>query len=274
MKIVPKFEKRDIYFFSASVILFLFLFVIHPYITEPFFFPRLKFPIETSMVQHRMQDKVNRIKLFHKSKPPPELLERKKNELRREDGLDLNTYFEIFEHLKLHDGYTLVYCNTLQSPFVFSIKQDTLSLLREDDVTTLGQVRNLVSNHRYLHYVETDDTEEGYIELAMLNLLGDSFHLWDHGRHRDTQIICTDEAFYNTLKYRIEKNKHWRKARKVDPTPRVKLDKSSAKVTLLVFNQWGGFFEYIVKFSRKFPHSILSEEYKMLIPYHIGGYSI
>ena len=61
----------------------------------------------------------------------------------------------------------------------------------------------------YLDYVQTDGSEEGFFQLALLTLMGDQFYLWWHANYNDQQIMASPNASRTPSPERIRSAAIW-----------------------------------------------------------------
>jgi hypothetical protein len=125
--------------------------------------------------------------------------------------------------------------------------------------------------------IDLQPSEEAFLELAALHLVGNQFALYWHAGYNDRQIIATAEkleeiinsqdlVFGNRLPvgYRI-------KARELDVRPVIEfVEEDAVWVELLTFSKWGGFILEKMAFSTKYPHKLWVRESETLIGYDCG----
>jgi hypothetical protein len=119
----------------------------------------------------------------------------------------------------------------------------------------------------YLTHVQTDGTDEGYLQLALLQLLGGQFYLYWHANYNDAQIICNEAELEDLLAtspwYDQDKtladlltSTQLRQMRAADVAPQVEIGDDTVKVRMTFFTHWGGLIEGVWTISRSFPHQV------------------
>ncbi|HEX2909130.1 MAG TPA: hypothetical protein VHO69_19810 [Phototrophicaceae bacterium] len=119
-----------------------------------------------------------------------------------------------------------------------------------------------------------DGTPASFIELAVLQLLGQQFYLFWHSNYYDMQIIC-DEAqlktllsvptdFGDPLPEEVQQS-----ALELDLRPQVDLEADTAQVQLIGFTKWGGFIRLTFTMNREAPYAVILTQ-DVLVPYECG----
>lgn len=201
---------------------------------------------------------------------------------------NVNDYLKGLPLLKLADGYVLdyVYWTTLGggAPHLYGRKKDAprisspylmMFLTEKSDVEQIAYVP-------YLSALTTDDSIEGYIQLAVFNHLCEQFYLSWHGGYRNAPLIASYRGMQRFLSNpdNVMRSKQQKKyglpiaiqdeARRIDPSPRVRILDNAVLVSLVAFSDWEGFFRQTLVFSRTSPHQILSNEKENLVKYNCG----
>ncbi len=155
----------------------------------------------------------------------------------------------------------------------------------------------------YLEHVRTDGSQEGWLELMELYLLGGQFYLFWHANYDDAQIVATSTAALGSLRGLSDKDfarnlrmndvvgwsaqggsrparskddlvQHRRafqdKAAALDLEPVVQVADQTVKVSLVTFSKWGGFVRRTFEVNRSLPHTINERDRKVLLPYECG----
>ena len=65
-------------------------------------------------------------------------------------------------------------------------------------------------------------------------------------------------------------NEQARAVRRLDPAPVIEIDDAEARVSVLVFTKWGGFYRYNLTFSLPAPYEILDISSEALVDYDCG----
>jgi hypothetical protein len=128
----------------------------------------------------------------------------------------------------------------------------------------------------YLDHVQVDGTPEGYLQLALLRLLGDQFYTFWHANYNDTTVVCDSdaldealakaEAFHNGGQPSVM----WvrRQASLVDLRPTVRVrDDGTAAVRFVAFSKWGGLKEMSCTLSQTPPHDFVGWDVRTIAPY-------
>lgn len=125
-----------------------------------------------------------------------------------------------------------------------------------------------------------DGTDQGFLELAALFLLGDQFGLYWHSQTNDTEIVPDKDTLHEVIERPVLKNlgiedqflpeETKDAARLLAPNPTVLRVDEDILVTLLTFSRWGGFERITLKISDSFPHKVIEESRKTKVEYHCG----
>ncbi len=164
---------------------------------------------------------------------------------------NVESYFRHLNRLKMEDGYSLEYAYYVDSgrgfPLLYARPRKSPRLLDQYDFEErFGEIRsrkNVVN--AYLEHIRTDGSREGFVQLAVLRIVGDQFHLYWHAHYNDTKILTRLPAW-------------------------VTFSDDEVAVSLFTFTAWGGVKLYTMRVRREFPHTLLAEDAVRLIPYNCG----
>jgi hypothetical protein len=208
--------------------------------------------------------------------------------VRGEGDFDVNAYFGVLTHLSAEPGWVIDYLYQVNgmggSPFVYARPADHAPYTSFDEYAAAtdegqaGATGERDYSRDYLGHIRIDDTREGYFQFVALMMMGDQFYLLWHAGYNDRAIVADKEALEKTISAAgsafensdLPANVQER-ARQLDLTPAVAFpDDSTAIVRVVTFTMWGGFIETAYTISRRFPHTILGQEAKILIEYDCG----
>jgi hypothetical protein len=198
-----------------------------------------------------------------RSNQTPEHLIKQPEAGRRPGDFDANTYFTALTHLSMTEGYALDYRYQSDTLGGFPL----LYARRLDGGEPAGD-----SNYR--QQVKADGSAEGYLELAVLDVMAAQFYLVWHANYNDRQIVCDRTALEDLVSHPNSFNQMLPddvqvKARQLDVAPAVELGEKEVRVSVVTFTNWGGFKRLTLTFERAFPHTATSQE-DILVPYDCG----
>lgn len=201
----------------------------------------------------------------------PEHLMQEKPE-RWETDFDANTYFTVLDHLSLPDDTVLDYLYLYEflggRPFLYVRRADTPAYIAfppewGDHPPT------------YLDSILTDDTPEGYFQLAALDVIGEQFYLAWHANYNDYRIMCdqddleailtNSDDFGQAIPAEVQQA-----ARDLDVTPTVEIGDETVTVQFVIFTKWGGFLQATYTISRDFPRATFEAAATTLVAYDCG----
>ncbi len=141
----------------------------------------------------------------------------------------------------------------------------------------LAEIPDHDVGHWYLKHIACDGSDDGFIELAALRLIGDRFYLFWHACYSDLRLILTKEKAEKVMggleESKLPQFTHAKKPPKITAAllcPKVKRDADTVTVTFHVFSRWGGLSLLTFKFSPRFPHGLRESEPETIIPYDCG----
>lgn len=227
------------------------------------------------------------------------------------DEFDVNQYFDVLTDISMEPGYTLdyVYSTALYNgyPILYARRDDTeryatfseyrqavpasgteseffwsrLGDMMNDDTEVdfdLPDETYMLLNQGYLaHVVVNDDGENGYLQLALLYILGDQFYLQWHANYDDDTIICNQEHLSHSLAehvdwmhLEVDTEEIVRGVDGISLEPEVIVKNSSVEVSLVLFTKWGGLFRVSYEISRDRPYIIIETERENIYDYYCG----
>jgi hypothetical protein len=197
------------------------------------------------------------------------------NAVKTEDDFDVNEYFTVLDHLAVEGDRVLDYVYRYDFmggyPVLYTRPADQAPFATVADYS--AAVVDEASDYR--DWIRIDDTPEGYMQMVILGVMGRQFYLHWHAAYNDFQIICdsgmlrtllaSDDGFGQPIPKDVQKE-----ARRLDVTPTVELDEDVARVRIVGFTKWGGFFEVTYTISRDFPRDVYDSEEIELVPFNCG----
>lgn len=189
---------------------------------------------------------------------------------------DANQYFNVLTHLSLKDGYSLdyVYQND-------GLGASPVLYVRPADQPAYPSIKDVPANTQlpdFHEYLEVEDTEQGYFEYVVMDIMASQFYLYWHANYNDTQIVCSPQDvdkittkvnsgdFGNEFNF-LQKARI-RLLRNVEPA--VNLRHNVVDVQVVTFTNWGGFYRQTYTINRTFPHTVVNIKQDILVPYDCG----
>ena len=174
------------------------------------------------------------------------------------ESFDVNSYFKVFKHLSVKEGYIFDYVfNTYANggPILYFLTEedynpDLSSYYSVDEngyakleTRPQGRVRQ---PYEFSMYIDIDGTEEGYLEFAIFSTLAGQFALKWHSNYFDHIPVISkgtlDYVLVNMWGSNIT-NTDIKEARKIDTTPVIRETLEGAEVSIIYFTKWGGFIK-------------------------------
>ncbi|MAS96495.1 MAG: hypothetical protein CMO55_25180 [Verrucomicrobiales bacterium] len=128
--------------------------------------------------------------------------------------------------------------------------------------------------------IKCDGTDQGYLELAALYLLGNQFGLYWHALTNDTEILPDHDSLIEVVDRPVRPSpgidgillppEVRDAARKIEQKPTVTRSGETVTITFLTFTKWGGFERMTMELSATFPHNIIRETTEEVVEYHSG----
>jgi hypothetical protein len=201
------------------------------------------------------------------------------NAVKTADDFDVNAYFTVLDHLAVEDGYFLDYVYQYDFmggfPVLYMLPDDQPPFETFADYSASLASTERTRSRSYLDHIVTDDTPAGYLQMAVLDIMGGQFYLHWHAGYNDFQVVC-DRAMLDTLLASdgdfgipIPEDVH-EQARQLDVTPTVEPDENAARVELVGFTKWGGFYRVTFTMSRATPRDVYDTAAENLVPYNCG----
>jgi hypothetical protein len=196
---------------------------------------------------------------------------------------DVMAVFSILDHIWMADGYRLAYVYQYDfmggHPILYAYQTDDSPYISyQEYMAERGECIQGDSgglNCNYLSHVQTDGSELGYLQLLLLDVMGNQFYLFWHAEYNDTTFIATEEALDQVIENIADPfisltREQQAKARRIDPSPKVQIDEDSVSVQAVWFTKWGGFYEssYLIDLSS--PDVISDSLTKNLVEYDCG----
>jgi len=179
------------------------------------------------------------------------------------ESFDVNSYFDIFSHIRVKEGYVFDYIFDTYAdggPIMYFLPTEEYNpditsyySVDEDGFAKLetrpqGRVSEAFGLIRYL---EIDNTREGYLEFAIFSTLAGQFALKWHSNYFDHIPVISKD----TLDYVLENMWGWnitntdiKEARKIDTAPVIRETPEGAEVSIIYFTKWGGFIKRTIVF--------------------------
>lgn len=196
--------------------------------------------------------------------------------IKQGDELDVNQYFDVLTHISMQDGYALDYVYQNDDlggyPLLYPRPVDQVPYASTTDIPENTEWPD------FQEYVDIEDTERGYFDYVVLDIMANQFYLFWHANYNDRQIVCNRQQV-NDIVQQVSSGDFGNamglpaqtKARAIkDVEPVVRLTGDVATVELITFTKWGGFYRETYTVSREVPHEILEIKQENLVPYDCG----
>ena len=208
---------------------------------------------------------------------------------------DVNNYFPVLKHLSMEKGYVLDYVYTNDGsgglPILFTRAKEQVPFSIFDEYAAAStNVTRPESDKSLIWLVEegqsgvfafgnkinVQDSNEGYFEYTVLQIIGSQFYLFWHANYNDARIVCVPEELENVLKdidssgYATIDGTFKASARALDLQPVVEVTGDTVTVKMVVFSKWGGFSRYVFTIDRAAPHSVTGFNKEPLLEYQSG----
>jgi hypothetical protein len=189
---------------------------------------------------------------------------------------DVNQYFNALTHLSMREGYALDYVYQNDSmggyPLLFARPADLAPYTSITDVPETMQASD------FREYLEIKDTEQGYFEYVLLDIMARQFYLFWHANYNDTEIICNrgelddivDRVSAGDFGYAMDLEQQTKARTLKNIEPVVHLTGDVATVQFITFTKWGGFYRETYTINRAFPHTIIDAKQDNVVPYDCG----
>ena len=128
----------------------------------------------------------------------------------------------------------------------------------------------------YLNRITIDGTPEGYMQFAVLQIMGQRFYLYWHAAYMDSRIVCDQEALeavvlsISDAGYRSFSPDELEVIRGIEVEPTIEFGEDKVTVQYLSFSRFKGFSRNTVTISRDAPPTEFDFESELLLPYDCG----
>ncbi|HUF00160.1 MAG TPA: hypothetical protein VMN99_12960 [Anaerolineales bacterium] len=196
--------------------------------------------------------------------------------IKRGNEFDVNQYFNVLTHISMQDGYALDYVYQYDSlggyPLLYPRPVDQAPYASTEDIPANTEWPDF---HEYL---DVEDTEQGYFDYVVMDIMEDQFYLFWHANYNDHQIVCNRQQMYDIVA-QVSSSEF---GNPMDPAqqaksrslrnivPVVRLTGDSAEVDVVTFTKWGGFDRLTYTISREAPHKIIDIKQENILPYDCG----
>jgi hypothetical protein len=192
------------------------------------------------------------------------------------DEFDVNQYFNVLTHISMQEGYVLDYVYQIDDrggyPLLYVRPIDQVSYASTSDI------QKDTGWPDFREYLDVEDTEQGYFEYVVMDIMANQFYLFSKANYNDRHIVCNRHQLYSIVteinsgdfvnpldptqqaKVRTLKN--------IQPVVRLTADLAIAEV--VTFTKWGGFYRLTYTISREAPHKIIEIEEENILPYDCG----
>ncbi len=189
---------------------------------------------------------------------------------------DPNQYFDVLTNLSMQDGYALDY--VYQGDDLGGYPLLYVHSLDQAPYASAAEIPDNTQLPDYHEHLNVQDTEQGYFEYVVLDVMADQFYLYWHANYNDRQIVCNRQEV-NDIIERVNsgdfgasmnflQQARARAIRNVEPT--VNLRRNVVDVQVVTFTKWGGFYRESYTINRSFPHTIVDVRQQILVPYDCG----
>lgn len=184
-------------------------------------------------------------------------------------------YFTVLKHLSMERGYTLGYVYYWEragaEPLLTAVKVG-------DPVSAFTDSIDLASSKADgLRHIVADGSEESYLELAQLAVVGTHFYRYWHAQYHDWIPVCGEDSLRSVLNGLAvafgKPNIDWGSEFGIELAmgkPKITPGKETTKVSILAFSQFSGLVRIDFQFRTSFPHEIESCDSDSLIAYNCG----
>lgn len=203
----------------------------------------------------------------------------------------LEEYLKLYDKLKIISGwkpdYYYIYDGMGGAPLIFVMKEkDNLDSLILNFKHPWYDKNIPVCSFLYLYndsikiteHLKLDETCESYFQLIMFYEIGCNFYLFWHANYGAQDIICSKNEMEKLLKFHLEgpDNNETENSGNVffkikdnldfiDFIPKIKFEKDSVKMKVIIFAGGKGLYERNYSISRKFPHRIIETGTTILV---------
>ena len=127
----------------------------------------------------------------------------------------------------------------------------------------------------YLEKVVVDGTEGSSFQFAFLALLGDQFYLSWHALYNDFVVLCElrdAEPIAERLRGAQPglSDEEVEQVKSINYEPTTAINGDAVTVRMVVFSNWGGFWENLYVMDRQNPYHLLDMKQNVFMPYDCG----
>lgn len=201
---------------------------------------------------------------------------------RVEGDYDVNDHFKVLPHLSMQPGYVLDYVYMYDFmggfPILYARPEDTPRFITHNEYAQAAAGTNSVDLDHRAH-IQADGTPEGYLELAIMEVMGTQFYLHWHAGYNDHTVVCNQGSLEALIENIFESygegmdstaDQIRKQIRKLDVTPTVEIGTEKVTVQLYYFTKWGGLFKAEMVMNKAFPHKIIETNTENLVEYDCG----
>lgn len=206
-------------------------------------------------------------------KPTPKALTTKGGALDK-GGYDPNEFLAVFPRLGIASGQVLDFVYDYQElgghPILYARSSGQPAFSSHAEFKKVYPRYYFIGDKSrydpaYLDSIVADGTPDGFLQLAIMVLIGEQFYIHWHAVYSIFLPILDQQTFDDVLG--AYKKEEAEKGRKIDFRPRVTLEGNHARVEYLVFNEWTGIKRVTWTVNCAFPHRLVSVDEKVLLPY-------
>lgn len=189
---------------------------------------------------------------------------------------DVNQYFSVLTHISMQEGYALdyVYQNDGMGGYPLLYARP----VNEPPYTSITDIPENTELPDYQDYLVIDDTEQGYFEFVIMDIMARQFYLFWHANYNDTEIVCNrgevndivDRVSSGDFGYAMDLAQQAKARTLKNIEPIVNLTGDVATVQFITFTKWGGFYRETYTIDRAFPHTIKDVKQENVVPYDCG----
>jgi hypothetical protein len=176
-----------------------------------------------------------------------------------EDKWDINKYFQVLTHISMREGYILDWSYNFGGsggyPTVYSWPSVDPRVNNDEYIEpSTGPITDNALN--------IEDTADGYFEYILFYIEGPRFYIFWHSVMDYREIICDA-----TVLPGLYLGDSLAKAMSLNFEPKIELNEKTAKVSVMTFNGWKGFFRETYTIDRINRGKILDIEKDLMLKY-------
>jgi hypothetical protein len=211
---------------------------------------------------------------------------------------NINTYFNLFDKLKLESDFRLeyyyFYFGDGGRPLIFAVdsKISLNSVLlpfrtNQPPLITIGDTiiyDSVYLDNDFIDYSDTvltpfnhiimEDTPDGAFQLLTFYLLGDRFGLFSHSNYGGFNMICSNKKLNEIRNLKSDftgfTREQKQQIKKIQPKPTVKTTQDTYEIEILGFNPWEGFSRIKYAIDKRFPHEIKYLNSEIIVKHDCG----